>query len=138
MKRLFALSAAVALTLSVAVLACGSSEGRGAVATTPEELASQIQSNDEGLRAGIDAWRSAGDPPSTPPPEELMSQAALLQEAVRLLAARPNLAAATIPRLPGALAGEVRQLTAAARKLRKLSHGNRNPNLRTGEPPPLA
>ncbi|MDP9187990.1 MAG: lytic transglycosylase domain-containing protein, partial [Actinomycetota bacterium] len=62
----------------------------------------------------------------------------LLQRTVRSLAKRSNLADATIRLLPPALAGQVRTLTAAARKLRRLAGGGRPKRLRTGKPEPLA
>ena len=63
-----------------------------------------------------------------------MTLARNLQEDVRFLAKHANLANATIALLPGALAPQVRELTGAARKLRKLSGGD-NRKLKTGLPP---
>lgn len=108
------------------------------VATTPQELSQQLTANDASLRQGIDRWRAAGDPPAAPPPDDVLAAAQTLQDEVQLLAARPNLAGATIPLLPAALGAEIRNLTIAARKLRRLSHGAGTPDIETVEPPPLA
>lgn len=105
---------------------------------TPEQVASQLVANDSALRQGVDAWRAGEDPPTAPPPVELMAQSRYLQSTVRLLAARPRLATASIGLLPAGLASEVRELTAAARKLRLLSRGSRPRRLKIGAPRPLA
>jgi membrane-bound lytic murein transglycosylase B len=107
------------------------------VATKPEDLAAQISANDSALRQAIDAWRAAGDPPTGQAPEEVLVPAEQLQATVRFLAKRAGLAGATIRLLPGGLASEIRDLTIAARKLRKLSGGVRR-KLKTGDAPPLA
>ncbi|MGH2957491.1 MAG: transglycosylase SLT domain-containing protein [Solirubrobacterales bacterium] len=106
-------------------------------AATPQELATQLTTNDAALRTAIDAWRAGGDPPSEPPPEEAMGAAGLLQEKVRFLAKHPRVAEQTIRLLPGALAAQVRHLIVAARKLNKLS-GGKHRKLKTGEPPPVS
>jgi membrane-bound lytic murein transglycosylase B len=116
----------------------GSSEpASSSLSTNAQELAAQISSNDEALRQAIDAWRAAGDPPTGQPPVEVLAPAEYLQRTVRFLAKRAGLAGATIRLLPGELASEIRDLTAAARKLRKLSGGVRR-KLKTGDAPPLS
>jgi soluble lytic murein transglycosylase-like protein len=106
-------------------------------AATPQQLSQQLIANDAALRAAIDAWRVDGDPPSSAPPQEVTGPARFLQGTVRFLAKRPSVAKRTIRLLPGGLAGQVRHLVVAARKLTKLSGGKRR-KLKTGEPPPLS
>ena len=133
------LARGAALAVAVVAIPLGLLEsGREVSASTPEELSRALIANDSALRDGIDAWRAAEDPPSAPPPEDVFAQAEYLHKTVRFLAAHPNLAKRTISALPPALAREIRDLTAAARKLRKLSKGSRQRRLRTGEPPSLA
>jgi Transglycosylase SLT domain len=118
---------------------CGDSDSNSAqAATSPEDLSAQLSANDVALRQAIDAWRAAGDPPTEPPPDEVVGPAWFLEEAARMLAAHPNLAVATIGLLPPALASEIRELTRAARDLRKLSHGTPPRRLKTAPPKPLA
>lgn len=124
---------------ALGLIACGNGSSHSAVAaTSPEDLSAQLSANDVALREAIDAWRSAEDPPSGPPPEEVVAPARFLEEAARLLAAHPNLATATIGLLPPALASEVRELTRAARDLRKLPAGTPPRKLKTAPPKPLA
>jgi soluble lytic murein transglycosylase-like protein len=124
---------------ALGLIACGNGSSHSAVAaTSPEELSAQLSANDVALREAIDAWRGAGDPPTEPPPEDVVGPARFLEEVARLLAAHPNLAKATIGLLPPALASEVRELTRAARDLRKLSGGTPPRKLKTAPPKPLA
>jgi hypothetical protein len=110
----------------------------GALPRDPAELSAQISANDLALREAIDAWRAAGDPPSTAPPAEVTAPAGYLQESTRYLGAHPKLAKATIALLPPALAHQIRELTRAARDLRKLSAGWPNRKLKTRPAKPLA
>jgi membrane-bound lytic murein transglycosylase B len=105
-------------------------------AATPQQLADQLEANDAALRIAIDAWRANGDPPTTQAPPDVMDLALARQGTVRFLAKHANLADATIALLPGSLASELRELTAAARKLHSLGGAKRK--LKTGEPPPLS
>jgi hypothetical protein len=124
---------------ALGLAACGDRSSNQAVAaTTPEALSAQLSANDVALREAIDGWRGAGDPPTEPPPDDVVGPARFLEEVARLLAAHPNLAKATIGLLPPALASEVRELTRAARALRKLSHGTPPRKLKTAPPKPLA
>jgi membrane-bound lytic murein transglycosylase B len=107
-----------------------------AVATNPQDLAAQISANDTALRQAIDSWRASGDPPTADAPPEVMEPALFVQSATRFLAAHSNLAKPTIQLLPGGLASEIEEFTAAARKLRKLGGAKRK--LKTGPPPPLS
>jgi membrane-bound lytic murein transglycosylase B len=124
-------------TLGLALAGCGGASSV-ATATSPNSVASQLSQNDQELRAGIDSWRSSGDPPSTQPPQEVTDRAEYLEDQVRSLARHPNLGAAVIRMLPAGLGQEVRQLTAAAHDLQRLSAGTPPRKLKTGLPPSLA
>jgi membrane-bound lytic murein transglycosylase B len=117
-----------------------SSSGSAAAprATNAEDLSAQLSANDLALRQAIDAWRAGGDPPTAPPPREVMASARYLQGAVRSLARHPTLARNTIGLLPAPLQSEIRELTGAARELRRLSSGWPHHDVRTGPPRPLA
>jgi membrane-bound lytic murein transglycosylase B len=131
-----------ALTLA-AVLAALASAPAGSSSTpraeTPEQIAAELSANDTALRQAVATWReTAGDPPAGQAPAEVMGPSLLLQERVRLLAESPKLATATIAELPGALASDVRALTAAAVKLNRLHGGGKPRKLKVGKPEPLA
>jgi membrane-bound lytic murein transglycosylase B len=124
---------------ALGLVACGDDDSSTAeAATNPQELSAQLSASDAAMREAIDAWRGGGDPPTEPPPEEVAAPARFLEEAARTLAAHPNLATATFGLLPPALASQVRELTRAARSLRKLSHGTPPRKLKTAPPKPLA
>jgi membrane-bound lytic murein transglycosylase B len=124
---------------AIGLVACGGGSSQPALAaTSPEALSAEISANDAAMREAIDAWRAAGDPPTGSPPEEVAAPARYFEEVARMLASHPNLAKATIALLPPALASEVRELTRAARSLRKLSHGTPPRKLKTAPPKPLA
>ena len=112
--------------------------GGARAAATPQQLAAELTALDRELRAGVDAWRAEADPPVAPPPDELIAQARRLQGTVRFLAKRPKMAKRTVRLLPGRVRRQVRHLTVAARKLRRLSSGSRKRKLKTGNPKPLA
>jgi membrane-bound lytic murein transglycosylase B len=127
-----ALLAAAAIA-GLSLIGCGD-----ASATSPERVADQLTATDAALRSAIDGWRAAGDPPSSPPPEEVSTEAAELQDQVRFLARHPNLAADVIPLLSGEVAAEVRRLTGASRALIRLSAGTPSKKFKVGAPPLLA
>src|SRR5215207_3381816 len=104
----------------------------------PTELSTRISDNDLALREAIDAWRAAGDPPAMAAPADVLVPAAYLQETSRYLGAHPKLAKATMALLAPALADQVRELTRAARDLRRLSAGWPNRKLTTRPAKPLA
>jgi len=137
--RITALAAALAaFTLA---LGCGG-EGTGtdsADAATPEELAAGIAANDELLPRGIVDWiAAAGDPPTQPPPEAVISSARILQEQIRFLVKLDSPTAATIAALPPDLGRRIADLVKASRQLVKLSAGARRRKLKVGEPAPLS
>jgi len=138
--RVVALIAAGVLVALALADGDGSSSGSAAEprATQAEDLSAQLSANDLALREAIDAWRADGDPPKAPPPEEVMRSARFLQSAVRTLAVHRKLARNTVELLPSALASDVRELTAAAKDLHKLSSGWPPHNVKTGKPRPLA
>jgi membrane-bound lytic murein transglycosylase B len=129
MRRLGLLAAATAALIAAP----------GAQAATPQQVADEIVANDAALRAAIDDWRAAvGDPPGGQAPDSVMTPSLKLQERSRFLAKRSGLAEQVIALLPGTLAAQVREFTAAARKLRRLSGGGPPRKLRVGKPLPLA
>ena len=138
-RRLTAVAALIAViaVTAIALVARGNgSPARPLIATNPTDLAAQITANDTALRQAIDNWRAAGDPPTTDAPPEVMGPALFVQDVSRFLAAHSNLATPTLRLLPGALASQIKQFTAVARKLRKL--GGAKKKLKTGTPPPLS
>jgi hypothetical protein len=127
------LTAAVTAIAGVCLIGCG-----GASAATPQQVADELTQNDTALRAAIDSWRAGGDPPTSAPPEEVISQAAVLQDRIDFLGDHPNLATQVLPLLSGGLRPEVRQLYLARRALLRLSAGSQHKKLKLGPRPPLA
>jgi membrane-bound lytic murein transglycosylase B len=124
---------AAVLTVALATAAASNAAPGG-----PQALAERLAANDAVLRDAIDEWRAPADPPPGQAPESVVEPALFLQEQVRFLAKHPNAAKATLRRLPGRLARQIRELTVAARKLRRLSGGGPPRKLRVGKPRPLA
>jgi soluble lytic murein transglycosylase-like protein len=127
------LTAAVAAIAGVCLIGCG-----GASAATPQQVADELTQNHTALRAAIDSWRAGGDPPTSAPPQEVISQAAVLQDRIDFLGDHPNLATQVLPLLSGGLRPEVRQLYLARRALLRLSAGSQHKKLKLGPRPPLA
>jgi soluble lytic murein transglycosylase-like protein len=125
--------AAVAAIAGVCLIGCG-----GASAASPQQVADELTQNDTALRAAIDSWRSGGDPPTSAPPGEVVSQAASLQDQIEMLGDHPNLAAQVLPLLSGSLRREINQLYRARRDLLRLSAGSGHKKLKLGARPPLA
>jgi soluble lytic murein transglycosylase-like protein len=117
----------------IALIGCG-----GASASIPQQVADGITQNDAAMRQAIDAWRSAGDPPSGPPPADVVERSADLQDQIAFLGDHKNLATRVIPLLSGSVRSEVARLYAARRALLRLSAGSKHKNLRLGQRPPLA
>jgi soluble lytic murein transglycosylase-like protein len=134
------LSRQVRLTALAMVAAAGMLAGCGGAdaAPSPQTVADQLVQNDAALRQAIDTWRAAGDPPATPPPEDVLAQADSLQDQVDYLGDHPNLARHVIPLLPASLAFEIRHLYEARRALLRLSAGGKPRKLKLGPRPPLA
>ena len=118
---------------AIALIGCG-----GANASSPQGFAGRLVQNDSELRSAIDAWRAGGDPPSSPPPADVVDHAAELQDMVDRLGDHPNLAVRVLPVLGGTLRGEVNRLYRARRALLRLSAGSRHKRLKLGQRPPLA
>ena len=118
---------------ALALIGCG-----GASAATPQRVADQIRQNDSALHQAIDAWRVAGDPPSSPTPPDVAEHAGELQDLVAFLGDHPNLAIRVIPLLDGGLRGEITRLYGARRALLRLSAGSKHKKLKLGQRPPLA
>jgi hypothetical protein len=125
-------------TLAVAIAALCLAGCGGADAAAPRTFADQLVQTDAALRSAVDGWKVAGDPPSAPPPEEVLTESGDLQSLVRYLAAHPNLAQQVIPLLPRGLGLELSRLTTAQRDLLRLSKGARQRHLKVGAPPTLA
>ena len=125
---------AVAAIGSVGLVGCGGASA----APSPQSVADQLSQNDVALRQAIDSWRAAGNPPATPPPADVLSQANSLQDQVDNLGEHPNLAARVIPLLPAGLAFEIRHLYQARRDLLRLSAGGKPRKLKLGPREPLA
>jgi membrane-bound lytic murein transglycosylase B len=127
-------AALVAGTIAtLALIGCG-----GASAAAPQQVADGITQNDTALRQAIDAWRSAGDPPSGPPTADVAERSADLQDQIAFLGDHTNLAARVMPLLSGSVRGEVARLYAARRALLRLSAGSKHKKLKLGRRPPLA
>ena len=124
---------AAAAIAGFSLIGCGD-----ASATSPEQVADELTQTDVALRSAIDGWRAVEDPPSAPPPQDVVDQALDLQDQVRFLARHPNLTADVIPLLGGNLAAEIRRLTGASRALIRLSAGTPDKKLKLGQRPPLA
>jgi Transglycosylase SLT domain len=122
----------------IAVVGLGLVGCGGAAAAPPQQVADQIEQNDSSLRQAIDAWRGAGDPPSSAAPADVVDRSAELQDQVALLGDHPNLAVRVIPLLSGSLRGEIARLYAARRALLRLSAGSKHKKLKLGQRPPLA
>ena len=127
-----AIGAALA-TVSIGTVGCS-----GADASSPEEVAARLSENDTALREAVDGWRAAGDPPTAPAPQDVVDQAAFLQDQVRFLARHPNLTADVLPLLSGNLRAEIRRLVAASRTLIRLSAGTPDKKFKVGPRPPLS
>jgi membrane-bound lytic murein transglycosylase B len=131
--RTLAVACAAGIVSAVGLIGCGD-----ATATSPQGVAGQIAQNDAQLRQAIDNWRSAGDPPTASPPQDVLDRSADLQDEVALLGDHPSLATRVIPMLGGTLRGEVSRLYAARRSLLRLSAGSKHKKLKLGQRPPLA
>jgi membrane-bound lytic murein transglycosylase B len=123
----------VAIVASLSLIGCG-----GASASSPQAVADQLSQTDAALRAAIDGWRAAEDPPSVAPPQEVLDQSEALQADARYLAEHSNLTDRVLPLLPGALAAEMRRLTTAQRDLLRLSRGAKHRKLKVGAPPAVS
>jgi soluble lytic murein transglycosylase-like protein len=124
----------VTLTVAgIALIGCG-----GASAAAPQQVADEVTQNDAALRQAIDAWRATGDPPSSPPPTDVVEQSSELQEQVAFLGDHPNFATRVVPLLDGSLRREIARLYAARRALLRLSAGSKHKKLKLGQRPTLA
>src|SRR5262245_66456455 len=104
MRRPGSLIALVGIAgIGLVLVGCG-----GASATpSPQDQATRLSENDAALRSAIDGWRAGGDPPTAPPPREVLDRARDLQSLTAKLAARPNLAQRVIPLAPRTLGLEL-------------------------------
>jgi membrane-bound lytic murein transglycosylase B len=96
----------------------------------PAKLADVLVSTRHDLNRAIDDWRAAGG--ATRPPAEVTLDVLYEQRIELLLAQRPALARATIPRLPAAVAGQLRTNLVAKRELWRLTPVSHRRRYRTG------
>jgi soluble lytic murein transglycosylase-like protein len=120
-RRLLAAVAGLALLVAPG---CGSSSSpwAGAPPADAGELAAKLSAADRAWRQAAASWTKGGIPGTEPPPT-LTGPGEYVERALDLLSRRPGLAAATVRRLRGPLAGQTRELTAALRDLHRLSAG---------------
>jgi membrane-bound lytic murein transglycosylase B len=125
--------ACAALAFAAACLAGGAARAApGPSAPIPHEpalLARTLVETKTDLRRAIDEWRARG---KSRPPDDVTLDALYEQRIELVLAARPRLAAATLPRLPEAVAREVRGNLVAKRELWRLTPVSRRRRFRTG------
>jgi soluble lytic murein transglycosylase-like protein len=134
-----AVAAGASLLLSCALGGDGREAAAGSARTSPAGFASDLTQNAEALKATIDDWQArAGRPPGGEAPDALITKARFLQMRARFLARHSRFARATIRRLDPPLAGRIKTLTGAQRKLFTLAGGGKAPKLREGRPEPLA
>jgi hypothetical protein len=126
---------AVTAIAVAALVGCG---GGASAAPSPQQMADRLSQNVADMQAAVDAWRAGGDPPSSQPPADVMTQASAIHEDIRYLGQHPTAVGQILPLLPPALAAQVQRLTRAQRDLLRLSKGAPNTKLRIGAPPPLS
>jgi soluble lytic murein transglycosylase-like protein len=103
----------------------------------PAELADTLATTTVALRDAVDSWRAHGDSSSYPPPEDVALLALYQQRMYRVLGRDPQLAKATIARLPGGVRGEAKANTSAAANLFSLvTPVSGSPGFTTAEPLP--
>jgi Transglycosylase SLT domain len=122
--------------VALAVVGCGG--GGASAAPSPQTMADRLTQNVSDMQSAVDAWRAGGDPPSSAPPPDVMTQAAALQADDRYLGLHPNLIGQVIPLLSAPVAAQFRRLTRAERDLLRLSRGSPHRKLKIGAPPPLS
>jgi soluble lytic murein transglycosylase-like protein len=104
--------------------------------STPKALSRRLVAVDSALRRAIHAWRARGQPEGAPP-RGVARRAKYVERALRLLARRPGIEAATVHRLPSRLAYEASEVAAALRDLGRLSAGWPAHRVALGPPEPL-
>jgi hypothetical protein len=112
--------------------------GGASAAPSPQTMADRLSQNVSDMQSAVDAWRAGGDPPSSAPPADVMTQAAALQADDRYLGEHPNLIGQVIPLLSPPVAAQFQRLTRAERDLLRLSRGSPHRKLKIGAPPPLS
>jgi hypothetical protein len=101
------------------------------ISRDPDRLADDLAEATAALHDGIDRWRSEGDP-RAPTPRDVTLHALHQQRMHLLLTNRPRLAADVIPRLPTAVARDVRTTITARRGLARLTPPVPRRRFRTG------
>jgi membrane-bound lytic murein transglycosylase B len=109
---------------------------RAPIPHDPADLAQAFVSTKRDLVAAIDDWVAAGA--TTRPPPDVTLNALYEQRIELVLARRPRLAGAALPRLPSALAAEMKTNIAAKRELWRLTPKTHRRRFRTGPALPAA
>ena len=108
----------------------------------PRTLTATLRRTSTRLDDEADRWRRDGDLADRRPPEALSRLATYESRIVAVLAARPSLSRAVVPRLPSALAHRIAPEVRALRDLRRLHAMSQRrpgppPRIRLGRPEPL-
>jgi membrane-bound lytic murein transglycosylase B len=108
----------------------------------PGTLVATLRRTSTRLDEEADRWRRDGDLGDRRPPEALSRLATYESRIVAVLAARPSLSRAVVPRLPAALARRIAPEVRALRDLRRLHALSQRrpgppPRIRIGRPEPL-
>jgi membrane-bound lytic murein transglycosylase B len=101
----------------------------------PADVVAALSSTTSSLQSGIDAWRNSG---RASVPEDVTLYALFEQRIARMLSANPGLARRTIPLLPAALAGKIRDVITAHSELVRITPPLRKPKIRVGRAAPAA
>ena len=103
---------------------------------SPAQLAPKIAAASDELHEAVGGWRATNPDPRARPPRRITLLALYQQRAYRLLAARPALARATIPRLPRRARAEARDTVGSLHSLFTLTSLATESRFRTGPPTP--
>ena len=102
----------------------------------PAALATRLTQVSGDLNASIGEWLRGGDPSRGGPPKAVTLQALYVQRAYRLLAQRPRLASATLPRLPAQLRRSSGDVVTAMSDLMRLTPPSHHRHFKTGQAAP--
>ncbi len=133
-RRIVGSALACLIAAGVASLARAAPGPGAAIPREPAALARTLVENRAELARAIDAWRVGGGRP----PDEVTLAALYDQRIELLLAQRPRLARATLPRLPAEIARGLRTNLIAKRELWRLTPATRRKRFRTGPSLPAA
>jgi membrane-bound lytic murein transglycosylase B len=130
MRRCLACGALAVIAAGLAGIAARAAPKPDApIPTDSAVLARTLVETKTDLARAIDAWRAGGAPRT---PDEVTLDALYEQRIELALAGRPRLAEATLRRLPGLIASQVRTNLVAKRELWRLTPVSRRRRFRTG------